>query len=124
MISVRTRFLALRARRGFTLIEMIIAVIVMSIGVMGLAGTAGYVATQMGGGNAQTLAAAMATRISDSLAARRCAAVVDGSVTRRGVTMTWTVSDSVRTKWVAQQVQYRPRRGTTKTLAYVMVIQC
>ena len=49
------------ARRGFTLIEMIIAIIVMSIGIMGLAGTATYVATQMGGGAAQTVAAAMWT---------------------------------------------------------------
>ena len=40
------------ARRGFTLIEMIIAIIVMSIGIMGLAGTASYVAQQMGGGGA------------------------------------------------------------------------
>ena len=51
-----------RPRRGFTLIEVIIAIIVMSVGIMGLAGTAGYVATQMGGGNAQTIAAAMTTK--------------------------------------------------------------
>jgi prepilin-type N-terminal cleavage/methylation domain-containing protein len=113
-----------RARQGFTLIEVIVAIIVMSVGIMGLAGTAGYVATQMGGGNAQTIAAAMTTKVSDSLSARRCSALVDGSQTRRGVTVSWTVADSSRTKWVTQQVQYKPKRGATKTLNYVTVIQC
>ena len=113
-----------RPRRGFTLIEVIIVIIVMSVGIMGLAGTAGYVATQMGGGNAQTIAAAMTTKVSDSLSARRCSALVDGSQTRRGVTVSWAVTDSSRTKWVTQQAQYKPKRGATKTLTYVTVIQC
>ena len=124
MIRTRTRFEPGGDRRGFTLIEMIIAIIVMSIGIMGLAGTATYVATQMGGGSAQTIAAAMATKVSDSLAARRCAAIVDGTQTRRGVTATWVVADSTRTKWVTSTIQYKPKRGATKTINYVTVIQC
>ena len=124
MIRTRTRFEPGGDRRGFTLIEMIIAIIVMSIGIMGLAGTATYVATQMGGGSAQTIAAAMATKVSDSLAARRCAAIVDGTQTRRGVTATWVVADSTRTKWVTSTIQYKPKRRATKTINYVTVIQC
>jgi len=124
MSQPRTRLVRLRARRGFTLIEMIIAIIVMSIGIMALAGTASYVAAQMGGGNAQTIAAALASKVTDSLAARRCSALVSGSQTRRGVTVTWTVDDSSRTKWVTEQVQYKPKRGATKTVNYVTVIQC
>lgn len=113
-----------RARRGLTLIEMLIAIIVMAIGIMGLAGTASYVAQQMGGGNMQTIAAALATRVSDSLSARRCSALVSGTTTTRGVTVTWTVSDSSRTKWVAERVQYKPKRGSTKTFNSTTVIQC
>jgi|SRR5215207_4312847 len=124
MIRTPTRSEPGSARRGFTLIEMIIAIIVMSIGIMGLAGTASYVATQMGGGNAKTIAAAMATKVSDSLASRRCAAIVDGTQTRRGVTATWVVADSTRTKWVTSTIQYKPKRGATKTINYVTVIQC
>jgi len=114
----------LPARRGLTLIEMIIAIIVMSIGIMGLAGTASYVAQQMGSGNMQTIAAAMSTKITDSLSARRCSALANGTQTKRGVTVTWTVADSSRTKWVTSSVQYKPKRGATKTLNYVTVIQC
>jgi prepilin-type N-terminal cleavage/methylation domain-containing protein len=124
MIPTQTRSERVNARQGFTLIEMIIAIIVMSIGIMGLAGTATYVATQMGGGAAQTVAAAMASRVSDSLSARRCSALINGSQTRRGVTMSWVIEDSVRTKWVKSQVQYTPKRGAAKTLNYVTVIQC
>ena len=124
MIRAQRRRSARRARRGFTLIEMIIAIMVMSIGIMGLAGTASYVAMQMGGGNAQTVAAALATKVSDSLSARRCSALVSGSQTKRGVSISWTVADSSRTRWVTEQVQYRPKRGPMKTLNYVTVIQC
>ena len=112
-----------RARGGFTLIEMIIAIIVMAIGVMGLAGTASYVAIQMGGANVQTIAAAMATQVSDSLAARRCSALVGGTKTTRGITVSWNVADSSRTKWVTEQVQYSTKRGP-RTLNYVTVVQC
>ena len=124
MVTMRRFSRPRRPRRGFTLIEMIIAIVVMSIGVMGLAGTATYVATQMGGGKAQTLAATLATKVADSLAARRCSALVNGSQTKRDVTVTWTVADSSRTRWVTESVQYQVKRGPTKTMTYTTVIQC
>ncbi len=121
--SMRRRRRPRRARRGFTVIEMIIAIMVMSIGIMGLAGTARYVAMQMGNGRTQTIAATFATKIADSLSARRCAAIASGSQTKRGVTITWTVADSIRTKWVTEQVQYTTKSGP-KTVNYLTVIQC
>ena len=124
MMRIRRRTARRQQRGGFTLIEMIIAIIVMSIGILGLAGTATYVATQMGGGGAQTVAASLATKVADSLSARRCASIVGGTQTKRGVTVTWTVADSSRTKWLTEQVQYTPKRGPTKTFNYVTVIQC
>jgi len=123
-LSRTTRISAVGPRRGFTLIEMIIAIIVMAVGIMGLAGTASYVATQMGGANAQTIAAGLATKVSDSLSARRCASLVSGTQTVRGVVVTWTVTDSTRTRWVTETVQYKPKRGATKTQTYQVVIQC
>src|SRR5688572_20421834 len=113
-----------RPRRGLTLIEMMIAVIVMAIGVMGLAGTAGYVAQQMGGGNMQTVAAGLSAKVADSLSARRCSSLVNGAQTNRGVTISWEVADSSRTRWVQQTVQYKPKRGNVKTVNYVLVVQC
>lgn len=114
----------LRARAGLTLVEMIIAIIVLAIGVMGLAGTASYVTMQMGGGKMQTVAAGVAQAVADSLSARRCADVVDGTATTRGVTVAWQVADSTRTRWVRQTVQYTRNRGEPKTHTYLVVIQC
>jgi prepilin-type N-terminal cleavage/methylation domain-containing protein len=116
----------LRSRRGLTLVEMIIAIIVMAIGIMGLAGTASYVAMQMGGGNAQTIAAAMAAKVADSVAARPCSALINGSRTSRGVKVTWTVGagNSARTRRVTETVEYKPKRGPTKSVTYTLALQC
>src|SRR3954468_9955381 len=105
-MSSAQRLRLARPRRGMTLIEIIIAIIVMSIGIAGLAGTASFVAQQMGSGSAQTIAAALTTKIADSLSARRCSSLVNGSQTKRGVTVTWAVADSSRTRWVTSSVQY------------------
>jgi prepilin-type N-terminal cleavage/methylation domain-containing protein len=120
---LRRRRRLTRPRRGFTVIEMIIAIIVMAIGVMGLAGTARYVAMQMGNGRTQTIAATFATKVADSLSARRCSSIVGGTQTKRGVTITWTVADSTKTKWVTESVQYKTKSGA-KTVNYLTVIQC
>ena len=113
-----------RSRRGFTLIEMIIAIIVMTIGIMGLASTAGYVAQQMGSGNMQTVAAALSAKVADSLSARKCTSLVAGNQTKRGVTISWTVTTASRTRTVDQTVTYKQRRGSNKTVNYRMVVQC
>ena len=123
-MNMRRRTTGRRARRGFTLIEMIIAIIVMTIGVMGLASTAGYVTQQMGSGNVQAIAAALSTKVADSLSSRKCTSLVAGNQTKRGVTVSWTVTTATRTRTVDQTVTYKPKRGSTKTLSYRMVLQC
>jgi prepilin-type N-terminal cleavage/methylation domain-containing protein len=92
---LRRRRRLTRPRRGFTVIEMIIAIIVMAIGV----------------------------KVADSLSARRCSSIVGGTQTKRGVTITWTVADSTKTKWVTESVQYKTKSGA-KTVNYLTVIQC
>ena len=89
-----------------------------------LASTAGYVTQQMGGGNAQTIAAALATKVTDSLSSRKCESLVNGTQTKRGVTVSWTITPATRTRTVDQTVTYTPKRGTTKTVNYRMVLQC
>ena len=111
-------------RRGFTLIEMIIAIMVMSIGIMGLAGHGELRGDADGWRQHADDRRHARDKVADSLAARRCSALVSGTQTQRGVTITWTVADSSRTKWVTEQVQYKTKRGSTKTVNYVTVIQC
>ena len=101
-----------------------IAITVIGVGIMGLAATANYVAMQMGGAGVQTVAASVAQRVTDSLSSRPCSALTSGSMTTRGVMVTWTVADSTRTRWVRQTVQYRTQRGAAKTMQIATVIQC
>ena len=72
------------------------------------------------------LIAAMSSKVADSLAARRCPALVNGSQTNRGVTVSWRVTPASppRTVTVVQSVQYTLKRGTTKTISYEMVVEC
>jgi Tfp pilus assembly protein PilV len=54
----------LRARDGFTIVEIIVAIMILSVGVLGLAATAAVVQKQMASGERQAAAAAIARRTS------------------------------------------------------------
>lgn len=113
-------------RAGFTLVELIVAILILTVGVLGLAGTAAVVTRQMGGGRTQTLAAAIAQSRFDSLAALGCNMLpASGSVRQTlsssGITEVVTVSDSNDTKFVIDTIRI-PGRNTP--LVYRSYISC
>ena len=59
-------------RRGFTLVELIVAIVILSVGVLGLASTAAVVTRQIGGGAQQSRAAAVAQARFESLRGMSC----------------------------------------------------
>ena len=61
-----------RDRRGFTLVELIVAIVILSVGVLGLASTAAVVTRQIGGGAQQSRAAAVAQARFESLRGMSC----------------------------------------------------
>lgn len=67
-----------RSRRGFTVVEMVIAIIILAVGIIGLMGTSLVVLRQMRLGQRQALAAGLAQTRFDSLASRPCSALVNG----------------------------------------------
>jgi Tfp pilus assembly protein PilV len=108
-----------------SIIEVMVAVTVMGVGVLGLASTASYVALQMGGGGVATVASTVGQQVYDSLAATPCANLTGGTVTKRRVRVTWTVADStVRFKYISESVQYPVRKGGTRTVNYTNLIPC
>jgi prepilin-type N-terminal cleavage/methylation domain-containing protein len=117
-----------RARRGLTLVELLVAVVVMGVGVLGLAGTASYVAVQMGGGGQRTVAAAVGQQVFDSLLSVDCHALVSGTDSTRNVRVTWLVADSGKTRWIRQRVRFRHRKGKSSvvdsTAAYSSMVAC
>ncbi len=113
-------------RSGITLVEVLISIIMIAIGVVGLLGSSASVATQMGGGVRQTVAAAIAQARIDSLTSIACsqlavAGVASGTSLNRGITETWSVTDGKNVKTIVVQITI-PKR--TNKLNYSTVIPC
>ena len=105
------------ARAAFTLPEVLLAVLLFSVGVLGLASTATFIAEQIGDARQLVAAAHFARSELDSLRAVPCASVVAGSAARRGASMTWSVSVSPRTRTLRAVLALAVWRGTrTRTI--------
>lgn len=115
----------LRARDGFTIVEIIVAIMVLSIGVLGLAATAAVVQKQMASGERQAAAAAIAQSRFDKLTSINCksADLVGGTQSwRKGhVVETWTVTAGSNVKLIQETIQMT---GYKKNLVYTTYIPC
>ncbi len=79
-------------QRGFTIVEVLVAIIVLTVGLLGLASTAGYVTRMIASGDRYTIAATLANRRFENLRARSCANIADSSMTVGQFTVSWTVT--------------------------------
>ncbi|NUQ20772.1 MAG: prepilin-type N-terminal cleavage/methylation domain-containing protein [Gemmatimonadaceae bacterium] len=111
-------------RRGFTIVELLVAMMVFAVGVLGLAATTATVARLMGSASRQTIAATVAQSRIEKLRARSCAALASGSETVRGVTSSWTVVVATRGDSITETVTFPTARGTTRTRVYKTMITC
>jgi prepilin-type N-terminal cleavage/methylation domain-containing protein len=120
-------------RAGFTLIEVLVAVTLLSVGVVALAGSAGMVTRMIGRGKMGTRAAQLASQRFEllRLAAYRgtphcthATFAAGGPVTSAlGVTETWTIAGTaVRT--VTETVSYRTANGVTHSDVFTTQIRC
>jgi prepilin-type N-terminal cleavage/methylation domain-containing protein len=113
------------ARRGFTIVELVVAIVILSIGMLGLASTAAVVTRQIGGGAQQTIAASLAESRFEALRARSCVGLVGGTAATRGITEVWTVATSTaaRARVVTDTVKWSVR-GRLKRASYTSMIPC
>lgn len=111
--------------RGFTLIEVMIAVIILGVGLTALAGASALVSRQVGRGRVVTVATQLATQKLDSL--RMLGSRPDGAGARcthggfanggpssvRGVTLNWRIVNGAapRTRDVQVVATYATLRG-------------
>ena len=86
-------------RGGFTIVEVLIAIIMLSIGVLALASSAGGITRMVSNGQRKTRSYATASSVVDSL--RRvaanpltCATLAAGSGSLAGISATWTVGNA------------------------------
>ena len=109
-------------RGGFTIVEVLIAIIMLSIGVLALASSSGTITRMMSDGRAKTDIAAIAQSVLDSLRAEAygttypsCAALTDGSANpppRLGLTVDWFVNVNGEQMDLGVVVGHLTGRGT------------
>src|SRR3712207_389548 len=78
-----------RARAGLTLVEMMVAVVMLAVGLLGLVGTGAVVTRQIGGGTRQGLAAQVIANRVERLRSMNCPQITSDSQTTRGVYERW-----------------------------------
>ena len=125
-MRVARRRLANRA--GVTMIELLVALAIVSVGVFGLASGATLVTRLMGGGTVQQRAATIANAHIERLRATSCASASNGTDTVRNVISSWTISSimvsaSQRGVSVNLTVQYPTSKGM-RSQAYRTILPC
>ncbi len=104
--STRSSHPGHKTRRGATLVELIVAMLLLSVGLFSVLGTSGSVVKQLGGGRNQTVAAGIAQARLDSLTSIGCQsltpgnATTSGTSTRRSIDESWTVTDGRNIKLI------------------------
>jgi prepilin-type N-terminal cleavage/methylation domain-containing protein len=121
-----------RSASGFTLVEVLVAIVVLGIGIVALVGSSAMVTRMIGRGKVETRAAQAASRRVEILrlaaysTTPRCTAggfANGGPVTTNGITETWTVPGAGKVRSVQVNVTYRTVRGT-KTASLLTRIEC
>ena len=110
-------------RPAFTIIELLVAICVFTIGVLALAATAGFVATQVGDGASMSHASHAARSVIDSLATRPCSTLVAGSAIARGTPVDWTIGGDSLAALVDVRVRMTTRRGD-RSRSYQALVPC
>jgi len=110
-------------RPAFTIVELLVAIVVFTIGLVALAATSGLVAAGVGDGGRLTAAAHAARTVLDSLGATTCGKVVGGSATREGAAIQWSATrDSTAARVELTVGTALSRRSARDT--YRLVIPC
>lgn len=112
---------------GFTLIELMVAILILVVGVLGLAGTAGMVSRMVGGAADQTIAANVAASRFETLRSVPCYQLESGTATTRGINENWTVTADAGNAqlWQVEDViTYNAAGGRSRTLNFQSYVRC
>ncbi len=110
-----------RERKGVSLIEVLIACVLLTVAVLGLVGAATGISKQTGNSRRQILAAGMAQARLDSLRSLPCSSLASGTSSKQGIAQTWTVSGSGNTRSIVLQLTV-PR--LTNAITYRALVPC
>ncbi len=119
-----------RARSGFTIVEVLVAVMILGVGVVALAGSSAMVTRMIGRGKVDTRAAQLATQQVEALrlvaysTVPRCTALANGTLPASGnVTISWTVAVNPTGRTLTVTATYATVAGT-RTQTLTTYIEC
>lgn len=118
-------------RQGFTVVEILVAITVLSIGVLGLVGSSALVTRMIGRGRYSTVAVQVAQQRLETLRQRalstdpQCTALAAGTATAttQGLTESWTVGPAGGTRTLSTTVTYNAARGP-RAITLNTIIRC
>jgi prepilin-type N-terminal cleavage/methylation domain-containing protein len=121
-----------RSTAGFSLVEVLVAVVVLGVGIVALVGSSAMVTRMIGRGKIETRVAQTASRRIEALrlaaysTSPRCTAgafASGGPVTTNGVTESWVVPAAGKVRSVQVNVSYRTVQGP-RTASLQTRIEC
>jgi len=108
-----------QSQRGFTIVEMLIAVVIFSVGLLALAGTASVTMMTLTSTQSRSIATSVAESRFERMGATACASRASGSAVSRGISETWTLDRLARADDVTVSVTFlsnhRPRTEQFRT---------
>jgi Tfp pilus assembly protein PilV len=108
-----------------TVIELIVAIILLTIGMLGLASVSVAVLSQMGLSGQQSIATALAASRFEQYEGRACAAITSGNETTRGVHERWVVSNvGTRARMITDSLTFTGVRGKSMRIGMTSVVSC
>ena len=115
-----------RIRKGMSLVELMVAIVLLGVGLLGMAALSLKVNEQQRAAGAQQLAALIVQSRIDSLSSIHCQALApsgtqSGVSVTRGITERWSVADGNDIKIITDTVTFAARK---KPLAYLSIIPC
>jgi type IV pilus modification protein PilV len=111
-------------RRGFTLIETLVALLLLEIGMLGLAATSAVVARDLAVAHRTTRAQMLARNRLESLEANACEANAGASVAPGGYDVSWIVQAAGKRRTLSVRVAFRVPGGKLRVVTLQSAALC
>ena len=123
MTRLAHRRSTLRTRAGFTLVELMVAMLMFTVGLLALASTSAVVVSQMGDAGRMGVAASAAQTRIERLRSGGCTTAQTGTNAARGVSESWSVTPMTRSARIDVTITYNTRRGL-RSQTYRSMMRC
>ncbi len=115
----------MKLERGFTVVEVLIAVLLLTVGLLGMVTTAALTTRMIGQGQRYGEASAIANERFEILRSKPCAEMTGGSAQVGRFSLNWTVTPDQADTWRRVEVTVvSPVAGGTRTDRFATIIAC